>query len=59
MLQAKICMFPEGTRHQGNQLLPFKKGAFHIAIESQAAIQPIVVSQYTFVDQKTFKFQQG
>ncbi|KAK9511467.1 hypothetical protein O3M35_000116 [Rhynocoris fuscipes] len=57
--QAKICMFPEGTRHGGETLLPFKKGAFHVAIASQAPIQPIVVSRYKFLDHKTFKFDRG
>ncbi|XP_073981529.1 1-acyl-sn-glycerol-3-phosphate acyltransferase alpha-like isoform X2 [Rhodnius prolixus] len=57
--KAKICMFPEGTRHGGENLLPFKKGAFHVAIASQAPIQPIVVSRYTFLDQKTLTFNPG
>lgn len=52
-------MFPEGTRHGGENLLPFKKGAFHVAIASQAPIQPIVVSRYTFLDQKTLTFNPG
>lgn len=55
----KLCMFPEGTRHGGETLLPFKKGAFHVAIASQTPIQPIVVSQYYFVDDRTKKFDSG
>lgn len=52
----KLLFFPEGTRHQGDQLLPFKKGSFHIAIQSQSMIQPVVVSKYTFLnsDRKIF-----
>lgn len=57
--KAKICMFPEGTRHGGPTLLPFKKGAFHIAINSQAPIQPIVVTRYKFLDSKKFQFDTG
>jgi len=57
--RAKICMFPEGTRHGGETLLPFKKGAFHIAINSQAPIQPMVVSRYTFLDSKNLIFNKG
>lgn len=57
--RAKLCMFPEGTRHGGSTLLPFKKGAFHVAIASQTPIQPIVVSQYYFLDDKTKKFDDG
>lgn len=52
-------MFPEGTRHGGEELLPFKKGAFHVAIASQLPIQPVVVSKYYYLDQKTKKFDSG
>lgn len=56
---AKLLMFPEGTRHQGDRLLPFKKGAFHIAIQSESAIQPVVVSRYWFLDSKRKSFGRG
>lgn len=56
---AKLLFFPEGTRHQGDRLLPFKKGAFHIAIQSQSAIQPVVVSKYWFLDSKRKWFGRG
>ncbi|XP_014249050.1 1-acyl-sn-glycerol-3-phosphate acyltransferase alpha-like isoform X2 [Cimex lectularius] len=57
--KAKICMFPEGTRHRGESLLPFKKGAFHIAIDCEAPIQPIVVTRYNFLDNATMTFNKG
>ncbi|KAI9327308.1 hypothetical protein DFJ73DRAFT_863967 [Zopfochytrium polystomum] len=43
-----LLIFPEGTRsHQTtNDFLPFKKGAFHLAIEGQYPIVPIVISTY-------------
>ena len=52
-------MFPEGTRHGGHELLPFKKGAFHIAIGSQAPLQPVVVSKYNFLNSKAPFFKSG
>lgn len=56
---AKLLFFPEGTRHQGDALLPFKKGAFHIAVQSGSAIQPVVVSRYWFLNSKRKIFGRG
>ena len=39
-----ILFFPEGTRSNEGQLLPFKKGAFHTAIEQQIPILPVTVT---------------
>ncbi|KAJ3089248.1 1-acylglycerol-3-phosphate O-acyltransferase [Quaeritorhiza haematococci] len=41
-----IFLYPEGTRsHQKtNTMLPFKKGAFHVAISGQIPIVPVVIS---------------
>ena len=52
-------MFPEGTRNGSATLLPFKKGAFHVAIASQTPIQPIVVSRYHFLDDRKKVFNSG
>jgi len=38
-----VVMFPEGTRTKDGKLLPFKKGAFHLAIESQIPIIPVTI----------------
>ncbi|KAK6641083.1 hypothetical protein RUM44_012784 [Polyplax serrata] len=57
--KAKLCMFPEGTRHGGDELLPFKKGAFHVAIASRVPIQPVVVSKYYYIDYKKKRFDSG
>ncbi|VDN09861.1 unnamed protein product [Dibothriocephalus latus] len=41
-----LFMFPEGTRCDTGRLMPFKKGAFHLAIQTQVPLQPIVISCY-------------
>lgn len=41
-----IWVFAEGTRNRGNNILPFKSGAFRMAIEAQVPIIPICVSSY-------------
>lgn len=38
-----VMMFPEGTRSKDRQMLPFKDGAFRVAIETGADILPIAV----------------
>ncbi|KAF2803397.1 acyltransferase-domain-containing protein [Mytilinidion resinicola] len=46
-----VWIFPEGTRSYGErpELLPFKKGAFHLAIKAQVPIVPVVVGNYSHV----------
>ena len=39
----RVWMAPEGHRNQGPEMLPFKKGAFHLAIAAQVPVVPIVV----------------
>jgi 1-acyl-sn-glycerol-3-phosphate acyltransferase len=41
-----IWVFAEGTRNKGKNLLPFKRGAFIMAIEANVSIVPICVSSY-------------
>jgi 1-acyl-sn-glycerol-3-phosphate acyltransferase len=38
-----VVMFPEGTRTEDGKVLPFKKGAFQLALEAQVPIVPMAL----------------
>ncbi len=42
--RVSIMIFPEGTRAKTNEMLPFKDGAFRLAIENHTPILPIAVA---------------
>jgi 1-acyl-sn-glycerol-3-phosphate acyltransferase len=42
--RVSVMIFPEGTRSRTDELLPFKDGAFQLAIESQVPILPIAIA---------------
>ena len=57
-----VYIFPEGTRsyYDHPDLLSFKKGAFHLAIQAQVPVVPIVVANYSNVlDMKKKIFRAG
>ncbi|MBU0864070.1 MAG: 1-acyl-sn-glycerol-3-phosphate acyltransferase, partial [Alphaproteobacteria bacterium] len=47
-----ICISPEGTRSLTPKLEPFKKGAFHLAMQAGVPIVPIVIHNATDVAPK-------
>lgn len=58
--RVSVMIFPEGTRSRDGALLPFKNGAFKLAIETGAPILPLVVAGSRSCMQKgTFRFQRA
>ncbi|XP_070508309.1 1-acyl-sn-glycerol-3-phosphate acyltransferase alpha-like [Chironomus tepperi] len=56
----KLWVFPEGTRRNTGEIHEFKKGAFHLAIQTNTPIMPIVYSSYqTFLNDKEKVFNPG
>lgn len=56
----KLWVFPEGTRRNKGVIHDFKKGAFHVAIQAQVPILPVVFSSYqNFLDKKLRIFETG
>ncbi|XP_064325137.1 1-acyl-sn-glycerol-3-phosphate acyltransferase beta isoform X2 [Phalacrocorax carbo] len=56
----KVWVYPEGTRNCTGDLLPFKKGAFHLAVQAQVPVIPVVYSSFTtFYNPKTNLFTSG
>lgn len=57
-----VWMFPEGTRSYAAEpgLLPFKKGAFHLAVQAKVPVVPVVVANYAdILDVKKWRFNAG
>ena len=47
-----VCLSPEGTRSITDKLAPFKKGAFHLAMQAGVPIVPIVIHKSNDVQPK-------
>ena len=58
--RVSIMIFPEGTRSRTAELLPFKDGAFRLAIESGVPILPIAVAGTRYAMAKgSFQFRRA
>ncbi|GCB83188.1 hypothetical protein scyTo_0023912, partial [Scyliorhinus torazame] len=59
-LQIRLWVFPEGTRNHDGNMLPFKRGAFHLAVQAQVPIIPVVFSSYNdFYNRAEKRFTSG
>jgi 1-acyl-sn-glycerol-3-phosphate acyltransferase len=38
-----LMIFPEGTRSESHEMLPFKKGAFRIAVDNDMPVVPVTI----------------
>ncbi|EPS40301.1 hypothetical protein H072_5898 [Dactylellina haptotyla CBS 200.50] len=57
-----VWIFPEGTRSYATTttMLPFKKGAFHLAVQAQVPIVPVVIQNYSHIlNLKALSFESG
>ncbi|KAL4917215.1 1-acyl-sn-glycerol-3-phosphate acyltransferase [Aspergillus aurantiobrunneus] len=57
-----VFIFPEGTRSYSDkpEMLPFKKGAFHLAVKAGVPVVPVVVENYSHIlAPKKYRFQAG
>jgi 1-acyl-sn-glycerol-3-phosphate acyltransferase len=55
-----VMVFPEGTRGEGDELLPFKKGGFVLAIETGTPIAPMIVANTEAVlPKKSWRIESG
>lgn len=56
-----LWIFPEGTRSSSaeNTLLPFKKGAFHLAVQAAVPIVPVVCENYHRLFDGKSRFNRG
>ena len=58
--RVSVWVFPEGHRNAERPMLPFKKGAFHLALQARVPVVPIVCGQHgRFLDSKRREARPG
>ena len=58
--RVSVMIFPEGTRSRTEEMLPFKDGAFRVAIETGSPILPIAVAGTRYAMRKgSFRFNRA
>lgn len=58
--QVSVWVFAEGTRNRGGPMLPFKKGAFRLAMQAGVSIVPLVLGPHArLLDPRRFKADPG
>lgn len=55
---SSVLILPEGTRSKGKGLLPFKKGAYHLALAGELPIIPVSISSI-HINNDLNKFRSG
>jgi 1-acyl-sn-glycerol-3-phosphate acyltransferase len=55
-----VMTFPEGTRSMDNQIHPFKKGVFHLALKAGVPIVPVtIIGSGDIMPKKSFRLHPG
>ncbi len=58
--KTSVWMYPEGTRSHKEDMLPFKKGAFHLALAGEYPIVPVVFCTYHDIyETRRLRFEGG
>jgi len=55
-----VLIFPEGTRSVDGQLLPFKRGGFHLALKSECDVVPIsIIDSDLIAPKRSLRIKKG
>jgi 1-acyl-sn-glycerol-3-phosphate acyltransferase len=55
-----VVLFPEGTRSRDGKLQPFKKGAFHLALQAAVPVVPLAITgSFAVMPPRTLRVRPG